>query len=164
MVMGPIGGRHDGHTKGENLNNTWGQFVLFEMRSPKLEVIMRRLTRPQGDMAFEGENIENLYCHDETITLGRALVRETVRPTVMNVVARCYVTMGVIARSALIRVIRDGIRIYPPPGQTVALDFLKNAASGLDVDEVGEGFECSMIISGFTRLCAGDVVDAYRVE
>ena len=51
--------------------------------------------------------------------LGRAIVREIFKISRVGTIAGCYVTQGTLERSAKIRVIRDGIVIYPPPDRTV---------------------------------------------
>jgi translation initiation factor IF-2 len=108
---------------------------------------------------LDNGSVTNVRC-DDTVSLGRAVVREVLAPTDTDCVAGCYVTWGIIARSALVRVIRDGSRIYLLPGET-ELDVLKSV-SGVDVEEVAEGCECTLRISGFMVL-RGDVVETYRV-
>lgn len=105
-------------------------------------------------------NIINAPRRDDTISLGRAIVREFVVSTTMDAVVGCYVTQGVIARPAAVRVIREGLRIYPPPGQMARLDVLQEAVSGNDADEIGEGSFCSLHVRGFGAI-PGDVVEAY---
>ncbi len=106
----------------------------------------------------------NVHWDSDIIYHGCALVREIAALTERDPVARCYVTRGVITRSALFRVIREGKVIYPAPGQKAALDVLKQAVSGADREEIGEGFECSLRVSGFKALLAGDVVEAYSLK
>jgi translation initiation factor IF-2 len=100
---------------------------------------------------------------DDSVSVGRAIVREIPASPNMEIVAECYVTQGVIARSALVRVIREGIRIYPLPDQTAKLVVLQEAVSAEDREEVREGFECTFRVKD-CRLLRGDVVEAYRVE
>ena len=45
---------------------------------------------------------------EEVVHLGRAVVRETFKISKVGTIAGCYVTSGVIERSARVRVIRDG--------------------------------------------------------
>ena len=108
-------------------------------------------------------DVSNVRWHDDSVSLGRALVHEIPAPTSGDAVAHCYVTSGVIARSALVRVIREGIRIYPLPGQKAALDVLQKAVSAEDAEEIREGCKCTLRVDGFLLL-RGDVVEAYRVE
>jgi translation initiation factor IF-2 len=113
-----------------------------------------------GDLqaALEGK----LKPREEVIHLGRALVRETFKISRVGTVAGCYVTQGTIERSGRIRLIRDGVVIYPPPDRTATLDSLKRFKD--DVREVREGFECGIKIANFDDIKVGDVIEAYRVE
>ena len=106
-------------------------------------------------------NVINPLWHDDAINLGRAIVREFVVSTTLDAVAGCYVTQGVMTQSATIRVIREGMRIYPPAGQLARLDVLQEAASGDDADEIGEGSFCRLRVRGFKAI-PGDVVEAHR--
>lgn len=108
--------------------------------------------------ALEGK----LKPREEVVHLGRAVVRETFKISRVGTIAGCYVTQGVIRRAAKVRLIRDGVVIYPPPDRTASLDSLKRFKE--DVSEVREGFECGMKISGYDDVKVGDVIEAYRVE
>jgi translation initiation factor IF-2 len=108
--------------------------------------------------ALEGK----LKPREEVVHLGRAVVRETFKISSTGTIAGCYVTQGTIERSAKVRLIRDGIVIYPPVDRTVGLDSLKRFKE--DAREVREGFECGLKISGYDDIKVGDVVEAYRVE
>ena len=63
---------------------------------------------------------------------------------------------------AKVRLIRDGVVIYPPPDRTAGLDSLKRFKD--DASEVREGFECGIKIAGYDDIKVGDVIEAYRVE
>ncbi len=108
--------------------------------------------------ALEGK----LKPHEEVIHLGRAVVRETFKISRTGTIAGCYVTQGTIERSAKVRLIRDGVVIYPPPDRTASLESLKRFKD--DVREVREGFECGLKIAGYDDVKVGDVIEAYRVE
>jgi translation initiation factor IF-2 len=108
--------------------------------------------------ALEGK----LKPREEVIHLGRAVVRETFKISRVGTIAGCYVTQGTIERSAKVRVIRDGVVIYPPTDRTVGLDSLKRFKE--DTREVREGFECGIKISGYDDVKVGDVIEAYRIE
>ena len=88
--------------------------------------------------ALEGK----LKPREEIVHLGRAVVRETFKISRVGTIAGCYVTQGVIERSAKVRVIRSGVVIYPPADRTVGLESLKRFKE--DVREVREGFECGL--------------------
>jgi translation initiation factor IF-2 len=108
--------------------------------------------------ALEGK----LKPREEVVHLGRALVRETFKISRTGTIAGCYVTQGVIERSAKVRIIRGGIVVYPPADRTVGLDSLKRFKD--DVREVREGFECGLKIAGYDDIKVGDVVEAFRVD
>src|SRR6202011_6044949 len=80
--------------------------------------------------ALEGK----LKPREEIIHLGRALVRETFKISRVGTIAGCYVTQGTIKRSAKIRLIREGVVIFPPADRTAGLDSLKRFKE--DVGEV----------------------------
>lgn len=108
--------------------------------------------------ALEGK----LKPREEVIHLGRALVRETFKISRVGVIAGCYVTQGNIKRNAKIRVIREGVVIYPPPDRTAALESLKRFKE--DVGEVREGFECGIKLAAYDDIKVGDVIEAFRIE
>jgi translation initiation factor IF-2 len=108
--------------------------------------------------ALEGK----LKPREEIESLGRALVRETFKISRVGTIAGCLVTKGQIDRSAKVRVIRDGVVVYPPADRTAGLDSLKRFKD--DVREVRENFECGLKITGYDDIKVGDVIDAYRVK
>jgi translation initiation factor IF-2 len=108
--------------------------------------------------ALEGK----LKPREDVIHLGRAVVRETFKISRVGTIAGCYVTQGVIERSAKVRVIRAGAVIYPPAERTVGLESLKRFKE--DVREVREGFECGIKVAGYDDIKVDDVIEAYRIE
>jgi translation initiation factor IF-2 len=108
--------------------------------------------------ALEGK----LKPREEVVHLGRAVVRQTFKISRVGTIAGCYVTQGVIERNAKVRVIRQGVVVYPPADRTVGLDSLKHHKD--DVREVRAGFECGLKISGYDDVKVDDVIEAYRVE
>lgn len=108
--------------------------------------------------ALEGR----LKPREEIINLGRAVVRDTFKISRVGTIAGCYVTQGTIERSARVRLIRDGVVVYPPPEKSATLDSLKRFKD--DAKEVREGFECGLKIAGFDDVKVGDVIEAYKVE
>ena len=108
--------------------------------------------------ALEGK----LKPREEVVHLGRAVVRETFKISKTGTIAGCYVTTGNIKRNAKIRVIRDGVVIYPPADRSAGLDSLKRFKD--DASEVREGFECGIKVAGYDDIKVGDVIEAYRVE
>ncbi len=108
--------------------------------------------------ALEGK----LKPREEVIHLGRAVVRNTFKISRVGTIAGCYVTQGTIERNARVRVIRQGVVVYPPADRTVGLESLKRYKE--DVREVREGFECGLKIAGYDDVKVDDVIEAYRVE
>ena len=98
----------------------------------------------------------------EEVHLGRAVVRDTFKISRVGTIAGCYVTQGVIERSAKIRVIREGVVIFPPADRTAGLESLKRFKE--DVSEVREGFECGIKIANYDDVKVGDVIEAFRVD
>ena len=78
-------------------------------------------------------------------------------------VAGCVVLDGKIKRDNKVRLIRDGIVIYPTAeGANAELGSLKRFKD--DVKEVLSGMECGLTIKNYTDLKAGDIVEAYEIE
>jgi len=78
-------------------------------------------------------------------------------------VAGCYVTNGKMKRDSKIRLIRDGIVIYPTAeGANAELGSLKRFKD--DVKEVISGMECGLTIKNYADIKVGDVVEAYEQE
>ena len=78
------------------------------------------------------------------------------------VVAGCYVLDGKIKRDSKVRLIRDGIVIYPPAESSAELASLKRFKD--DVKEVQSGMECGLTIKNYSDVKVGDVVEAYEEE
>ena len=78
-------------------------------------------------------------------------------------VAGCYVLEGKIYRNAKIRLVREGIVIYPTgEGATAELASLKRFKD--DVKEVASGTECGLVIKNYNDIKVGDIVEAYEEE
>ncbi|MCY7309340.1 MAG: translation initiation factor IF-2, partial [Chitinophagaceae bacterium] len=77
-------------------------------------------------------------------------------------VAGCTVRDGKIKRDSKVRLIRDGIVIYPTGANTAELASLKRFKD--DAKEVLSGMECGLTIKNFTDYKVGDVVEAYEIE
>ncbi|MBN8686263.1 MAG: translation initiation factor IF-2 [Chitinophagales bacterium] len=78
-------------------------------------------------------------------------------------VAGCIVLDGKIKRDSKVRLIRDGIVIYPTAeGVNAELGSLKRFKD--DAKEVVSGMECGLTIKNFSDIKAGDVVEAYEIE
>jgi translation initiation factor IF-2 len=108
--------------------------------------------------ALEGK----LKPREEVVHLGRAVVRQVFKISRVGTVAGCFVTQGVIERTAKIRLSRQGVVIYPPPDRTAGLESLKRHKD--DVREVRENYDCGLKIAGYDDVKVDDIIEAYRVE
>jgi translation initiation factor IF-2 len=99
---------------------------------------------------------------EEVVHLGRAVVRALFKVGKVGVIAGCHVTSGTLERNARIRVIREGVVVFPPADKVVGLDSLKRFKE--DVKEVREGFECGLRITGYNDVKVGDVIEAFKIE
>ncbi len=87
---------------------------------------------------------------------GTAEVRETFRISKVGTVAGCYVLDGKIDRKNKVRLIRDGIVVYPGD-----LDTLKRFKD--EVKEVTHGYECGLSIKNFNDIKVGDNIEAFEM-
>lgn len=93
---------------------------------------------------------------------GEVEVRETFKISKVGTIAGCYVQSGFITRNSMIRVIRDGIVVYPlKEGVTGKLASLKRFKD--DAKEVKAGFECGLNIENYNDIKVGDVIEAYEI-
>ena len=72
-------------------------------------------------------------------------------------IAGSYVTDGRIARNSIIHIIRDGELIHR--GIVASLKHFKD-----DVREMATGFECGIVVEGFTDYVIGDVLEVLREQ
>jgi translation initiation factor IF-2 len=78
-------------------------------------------------------------------------------------VAGCQVIDGRIRRDSKIRLIRDGIVVYPTAeGAQAELGSLKRYKD--DAKEVTAGMECGLTIKNYIDIKVGDVIEAYEEE
>ncbi len=89
--------------------------------------------------------------------LGRVEVRQVYKISSVGTVSGSYVLSGKITRSALIRVVRDGIIIADDK-----LSSLKRFKD--DVKEVMTGYECGITLEKFADIKEGDIFEAYELE
>ncbi|OAV43498.1 translation initiation factor IF-2 [Lewinella sp. 4G2] len=98
----------------------------------------------------------------EERTVCQITVRETFKISKIGTIAGCYVDEGKVTRNTLIRVIRDGIVVYPlKEGMTGELASLKRFKD--DVKEVRAGFECGLNVKNFNDIKEGDVIEGYEI-
>lgn len=91
------------------------------------------------------------------VELGRAEVRQVYKITGVGVVAGCYVLDGKVARSALLRVVRDGIVIAED--KIASLKRFKD-----DQREVSQGYECGIGLEKFNDIKEGDIFESFIIE
>ena len=89
--------------------------------------------------------------------LGRATIRQVFKVTGVGTVAGCYVTSGVVTRSAKARLARNNIVIR----DHIPLDSLKHFKD--DVKEVKSGFECGIKLTGFDDVKVDDMFEFYEI-
>jgi translation initiation factor IF-2 len=98
----------------------------------------------------------------EEKVLGNIEIRETYKISKVGTVAGCYVTEGKVTNDAKVRVIREGIVIYPTKEGAVAeLASLKRYKD--DVKEVRAGMECGLTVQNFNDIKVGDIVEAFEI-
>ncbi|HIP19983.1 MAG TPA: translation initiation factor IF-2 [Sulfurimonas sp.] len=85
---------------------------------------------------------------------GQAEVKEVFKIP-KGVVAGCMVVDGRLIRGGMVRVIRDGVVHYE--GELTSLKRFKD-----DVDEIGNGYECGVVISGYDDVIPGDVLETFK--
>jgi len=89
-------------------------------------------------------------------------VREVYKISRVGTVAGCQVVEGKIQRNSFIRLIRNGIVVYPTKeGAKAELSSLKRFKD--DVKEVRNGMECGMTIKNYNDIKEGDMIEAYEI-
>lgn len=89
-------------------------------------------------------------------------VRETFKISKVGIIAGCYVLEGSIDKNSYIRVIRDGIVVFPnKENQNISVSSLKRFKN--DVKEVKAGMECGLTIDNFNDIRVGDQVEVYEI-
>jgi translation initiation factor IF-2 len=94
---------------------------------------------------------------EKEVVLGEAEVLQIFKISKVGTIAGCTVRVGIIPRSAKMRVVRDGVPVY-----TGAVSSLKRFKD--DVKEVREGLECGIGIENFNDVKVGDRIEAFRVD
>ncbi len=112
----------------------------------------------QIKMAMEGM----LEPDKEEKIVSQVEVREVYKISKVGTVAGCYVLEGRMTRNTHIRLIRNGIVIYPTKegihGELASLKRFKD-----DVKEVKTGLECGLTIKNFNDIKVGDIVEGYEI-
>ena len=89
--------------------------------------------------------------------LGHAEVRQTIHVPNVGTIAGSYIQDGKVLRSAMIRVVRDGVVIFED--KISSLRRFKD-----DVKEVAQGYECGIGLDRFNDIKIGDILEAYIME
>ncbi len=102
--------------------------------------------------------LEGLLAPEESIEVRATCnVREVFNITKVGTVAGCLVTEGVVQRSHLLRLIRDGT-IVRDGNKIASLRRFKE-----DVKEIRAGMECGIRFEGFNDIKLGDVIEVIEV-
>ncbi len=98
----------------------------------------------------------------EEKVMGEVQVRETYKISKVGTIAGSYVQDGKITRNAHIRLIRNGIVIYPTKegvhGEISSLKRFKD-----DAKEVKAGLECGITIKNYNDIKVDDIIEAYEI-
>ena len=94
------------------------------------------------------ENRENLLGHSE--------VRQTIHVPNVGTIAGSYIQDGKVVRSAMIRVVRDGVVIFEDK-----ISSLKRFKD--DAKEVAQGYECGIGLERFNDIKIGDILEAFEI-
>ncbi len=89
-------------------------------------------------------------------------VREVYKISRIGTIAGCYVQEGKINRNSHIRIVRNGIVVFPIKENAVGeISSLKRFKD--DVKEVKNGMECGVTIKNFNDIKVEDVIEAYEI-
>jgi translation initiation factor IF-2 len=98
---------------------------------------------------------------EEKIT-GLVEIREVYKISKVGTIAGCLVSEGKISRNSHIRVVRDGIVVFPTRegahGEVASLKRFKE-----DMREVKAGLECGLSIKNYNDIKEGDVIEVYEI-
>lgn len=89
--------------------------------------------------------------------IGHAEVKATFRSSKFGIIAGCRVLDGIVKRSAIARLSRDGSVVWS--GKIGSLRRLEE-----DVRDVKAGFECGMTLDGFQDIKPGDQLEFVQIE
>ena len=80
----------------------------------------------------------------------------------VGTIAGCLVEEGTISRNNFIRIVREGIVVYPnKEGVIGEMSSLKRYKD--DVKEVRSGMECGISVKNFNDIKVGDIFEAYEI-
>jgi translation initiation factor IF-2 len=90
-------------------------------------------------------------------TLGEAEIKQTFKASKVGRIAGCLVTQGKVARTANVRLVREGTVIWD--GKLGSLRRFKD-----NVQEVEEGQECGIVLEGYADVKEGDVLEFFETK
>lgn len=93
----------------------------------------------------------------EEVILGHAQVKTLFKYSKVGVIAGSIVKDGKMQRGAMIRIMRDGKKIFE--GKLEALKRFKE-----DAKEVQTGYECGISITGYTDFAEGDTIECFEIR
>ncbi len=94
--------------------------------------------------------------------VGQMVVRETFKISKLGTIAGCFVEDGKFTKDTNVRVIRDGIVVFPTrEGAVGEISSLKRFKD--DVKEVRSGLECGVTIKNFNDIKIGDVIEGFTI-
>jgi translation initiation factor IF-2 len=88
--------------------------------------------------------------------MGQALVKAVFKSSQIGHIAGCQVTEGLIKRSFHAKLLRNKEVIWKGP-----IASLKRVKE--DVREVSKGYECGIVLQGFSDVKEGDIIQAYEI-
>ena len=89
--------------------------------------------------------------------IGEAEVREVFKFSKVGAIAGSYVTDGKLTRNSVVAVHRDKKELFK--GKLSSLKRFKE-----DVKQVETGYECGIVIDGFSAFEAGDVIECFEIS
>ena len=88
---------------------------------------------------------------------GKTEVRQIFQSSRVGSIGGAIVRKGKLTRNHHIRVLRNNIIVHQ--GKLSSLKRFKD-----DVREVQEGYDCGIVVEGFSQLKEGDILESYRIE
>jgi len=89
------------------------------------------------------------------VNIGEAQVRQLFKIPKLGLIAGSYVTSGVIKRSALVEIYRNGVKVGE--GTITSLKRFKD-----DAREVAAGYECGIGVEKFPEIADGDIIRVFE--
>lgn len=89
--------------------------------------------------------------------IGHLVIRQIFKASSVGNIAGCLVTDGEITRNSKVRVFRAENKIFE--GELSSLKRFKD-----EVKEVKQGFECGVVIEGFSDFAVDDTIESYVLE